>query len=528
MMRAPKYPTLVHMLVATALDYPDREALVCGARRLTYRAYLARVAGLAKHLTDLNIRGERVAILLPNSIEVCIAMFAGHAAGAVVVPLNPLYTVRELIEIIADAAPTALLFDATREADIAAIAAQLAVPHRIAIDLSGGGGHPANAPTEVPLINAAAADSLAFIQYTGGTTGRSKGVMLTHRAVCANITQREELLPTLSGSNGGGGNEVERIVCPMPIFHAYGLTMGLYLGAYCAGTLVIMPRYRPGDLLDLIEQERISIFPGSPTIFSGLMSAPNFATTNWSWVYTCYSGSAPLSAETLHRWEAATGAPIYEGYGQTEAGPILTYNPARGTRKAGSVGIAVAGTDIEIVDVATGTQVLPIEEAGEIRARGPQIMQGYWQRPDETAAALRDGWLYTGDIGMLDADGFLTIRDRKKDMVIVSGYNVYPREVDEILFMHPAVVDAATVGTPDAYQGERLHAFIVLREGMHAAQDELLAHCAANLARYKVPSSVTTVSALPKTTVGKTDKVALRERAIELAAARGGSARPVR
>ncbi len=527
MMRPPQYQTLVHMLVASAQGYPDREALVCGAQRLTYRAYLARVAGLAKRLTDMDVRGERVAILLPNSIEACIAMFAAHAAGAVVVPLNPLYTVRELMQIIADAAPKVLLFDATRQDDIAGIAAQHAIPHHVAIDLSDDGQR-ARAAAELPLVNAAAADSLAFIQYTGGTTGRSKGVMLTHRAVCANITQREELLPTLSGSNEVGGHEGERIVCPMPIFHAYGLTMGLYLGAYCAGTLVIMPRYHPRALLQLIEQERISIFPGSPTIFTGLMSAPTFVTTDWSWVHTCYSGLAPLSTETLHRWEAATGAPIYEGYGQTEAGPILTYNPVRGMRKAGSAGIAVADTDIEIVDAETGTQVLSIGEAGEIRARGPQIMQGYWHRPDETAAALREGWLYTGDIGTLDADGYLTIRDRKKDMVIVSGYNVYPREVDEILFMHPAVIDAATIGTPDAYQGERLHAFIVLREGMHAAPDELLAHCAANLARYKVPSSVTTVPALPKTAVGKTDKVALRERASGVGALSAGAAGPTR
>ena len=515
----------------SARDHPAREALVCGATRLTYRDYQARVAGVAARLVAMGLRGERVAILLPNSVAICIAFFAAHAAGAIVVPLNPLYTERELLEILEDVMPKAVLFDAARHGEIARIAGRLGIAHLEEIDPTDGQWAQAP-PTETSLAAVLPyTDDLAFIQYTGGTTGRSKGVMLTHRAVCTNIAQREDRLPTLGGTRGRAGanagehkganvdehaTEGERIICPMPIFHAYGLMMGLYLSAYCAGTLVIMPRYRPAQLLDLTGRERISIFPGSPTIFTGVMAAPEFAATDWSRVHTCYSGSAPLSAETLHRWEAATGAPIYEGYGQTEAGPILTYNPVHGIRKAGTVGIAVAETDIEIVDLATGDQVLPIGVAGEIRARGPQIMQGYWQRPDETAAALRGGWLYTGDIGTLDEEGILTIRDRKKDMVIVSGYNVYPREVDEVLFMHPAIVDAATVGVPDDYRGERLCAFVVLRSNGATTPDELLVHCTANLARYKVPSSVVLLAALPKTTVGKTDKQALRVEAMRI------------
>ncbi|MFN0304312.1 MAG: long-chain-fatty-acid--CoA ligase [Burkholderiales bacterium] len=506
-MQPRRYASLIRILIESAREYPDREALICGAVRLTYRDYLARAASVGARLNALGVRGERVAILLPNSTEVCIAMFAVHAAGGTVVPLNPLYTERELIEIIEDARPRVLLFDSRRVEEVARISKQIEIACVEAIDLDEGRWADPSSRSETLSIRAPAADDLAFIQYTGGTTGRSKGVMLTHRAVCANVAQREGLLPT-DAPRG------ERILCPMPIFHAYGLMMGLYLSAYCAGTLVIMPRYRPSELLYLVARERITIFPGSPTIFIGLMSDPGFAATDWSRVHTCYSGSAPLSEETLNRWEAATGAPIYEGYGQTEAGPILTYNPVQGTRKPGSVGIPVADTDVQIVDTELGTQVMPVGEVGEIRARGPQIMQGYWQRPDETEVALREGWLYTGDVGSLDADGYLTIRDRKKDMVIVSGYNVYPREVDEVLFMHPAIIEAATVGAPDPYRGERLCAFVVLRDGALATQDEILAHCAANLARYKIPSSVTRLDALPKTTVGKPDKRALRERAI--------------
>ncbi len=507
----PRFTTLSQLIRESARPFLDREALVCGTRRLTYREYLGQVAVVAHYLAQFGVKGERVAILLPNSIEVCVAIFGAHAAGAVVVPLNPLYTERELAEILEDAAPRMILFDARRQDEVERIAPKLRGSQLAAIDLLAGSWVDSLLPCELGPDVEHSADDLAFIQYTGGTTGRSKGVMLTHLAICSNVDQREALLPTLNGAPDG-----ERILCPMPIFHAYGLTMGLYLSAHCAGTLVIMPRYRPSELLSLIERERITIFPGSPTLFTGLMADPQFATTDWRGVHTCYSGSAPLPEETLRRWEAATGAPIYEGYGQTEAGSILTYNAVGGIRKPGTVGIAAADTEIEIVDLDKGTQRLAIGEPGEIRARGPQLMQGYWRRSDETAQALRDGWLYTGDIGSLDAEGFLTILDRKKDMVIVGGYNVYPREVDEVLCMHPSIADAATVGTPDAYRGERLCAFVIVRAGASATQDELIAHCAKNLARYKLPSSIMIVPALPKTTVGKTDKRALREEALKI------------
>jgi long-chain acyl-CoA synthetase len=341
------------------------------------------------------------------------------------------------------------------------------------------------------------------LQYTGGTTGRAKGVDLTHRAIATNVAQREGLLPTGAG---------ERIACPMPIFHAYGMAMGLFLAANCRGCLVVLPRYQPELLLEAIESERITVFPGSPTIFAGLMSHPRFARTDWSRVHTCYSGAAPLAKPLLERWEAAVGAPILEGYGQTEAGPVLAFNPRHGVRKPGSVGIPVAGTEIEIVDVDTGTHVLPAGERGEIRARGPQIMQRYRNLPAETAEALRGGWLYTGDIGELDGDGYLYIRDRKKDMVIVGGYNVYPREVEEVLYAHPAVLEAAAIGAPDEYKGEILRAYVVQKPGARASEEDLLAHCRANLAKYKVPARIEALDALPKTSVNKIDKKLLKER----------------
>ncbi len=494
------HPTVVHMLADAAERVPHGEALVCGERRLDYASYLECVRGFAAELGSLGARGERVATLLGNSIDACIAAFAALAAGAQHVPLNPLYAPRELDFILRDAAPVALVVDEALAPAVAQIARAAGIRHLIRVgpqsrrlDRCAGS---AGAPPAWP-----APEALALLQYTGGTTGRPKGVDLTHRAISTNVSQREALLPTRSG---------ERIVCMMPISHAYGMAMGLFLAAYCGGTLVILPRYAPDEVLAAVERERITVFPGSPTVFVGLMAHPAFARTDWSSVHTCYSGAAPLSAETLRRWREAVGAPVYEGYGQTEAGPVLSFNPVGGPVKPGSVGIAAPLTDIEIVDVATGRTVLGAGERGEIRARGPQCMAGYRNRPAETAEALRDGWLYTGDVGEFDADGYLYIRDRKKDMAIVGGYNVYPREVEEVLFLHPDVIDAAVVGVPDGYRGEALVAQVVLRAGATTQPDALAAHCAANLARFKVPSRIAIVEALPKTSANKTDKNALR------------------
>ncbi|HLS54852.1 MAG TPA: AMP-binding protein [Zeimonas sp.] len=494
------YPTVVHMLADAAAREPRAEALVCGERRLDYAGYLASVHAFAAELETLGARGARVATLLGNSVDACVAAFGALAAGAQHVPLNPLYAPRELDFILRDAAPVALVADEALAPAVSGIAREAGIRHLIVVGPQARrldcGGRPPGEPPPLPDP-----DSLALLQYTGGTTGRPKGVDLTHRSIAINVSQREALLPSRRG---------DRIVCMMPISHAYGMAMGLFLATYCAGTLVVLPRYVPEAVLETVERERITVFPGSPTVFVGLMAHPGFAGTDWSSVHTCYSGAAPLSTQTLRRWRDAVGAPVYEGYGQTEAGPVLTFNPVRGPVKPGSVGIAVPLTDIEIVDTASGRKVLAPGERGEIRARGPQCMAGYRNRPGETAEALRDGWLYTGDIGELDADGYLYIRDRKKDMAIVGGYNVYPREVEEVLFLHPDVIDAAVVGIPDGYRGEALLAQVVLRPGAHTPPDALAAHCAANLARYKVPAHLAIVDALPKTSANKTDKNAIR------------------
>lgn len=495
------WATVVEMLAAAAADAPDAEALVFGERRLSYASYLACVAGFARELETLGARGERVATLLGNSIEACVAAFAALAAGAQYVPLNPLYTVHELAPILKDAAPLLLIVDEATAPLAQALASSASIGHVIVV---GARARRLDAwrAGEVELPAAPKPQALALLQYTGGTTGRAKGVELTHAAIAINVAQREALLPS-----GRGG----RVLCMMPLSHSYGMAMGLFLCANCAGTLVILPRYQPDEVLAVVSRECISVFPGSPTVFVGLLAHPDFAGTDWRRVHTCFSGAAPLAAATLERWRNAVGAPVYEGYGMTEAGPVLSFNPASGLTKPGSVGIAVPLTEIQIVDVETGLQVLAVGQCGEIRVRGPQVMRGYRNQPDETAAALRDGWLYTGDIGELDAQGYLYIRDRKKDMVIVGGYNVYPREVEVVLFDHPDVADAAVLGVPDAYRGEVLVAHVVLRAGATANADTLLAHCRTNLAKYKVPTYLRLAPSLPKTLVNKIDKNALRQ-----------------
>jgi long-chain acyl-CoA synthetase len=504
------HPTVVHMLAEAAARAGAAQALVCGERRLTYSQYLRCVAGFAAELIEMGGRGSRVALICGNSLDMPVAMFAAHAAGAQAVPINPSYTARELTHILADAQPQVVIYDDAVAATVEPLCMTLGVPHRVRVagESGTGGGRRLDAgqdqealalPQPLPLP-----DDLATLQYTGGTTGLPKGVNISHRQMAVNISQREAALPTHADD--------ERILCMMPLFHVFAVAMCLHLAAYCRGVLVIMPRYKPELLLELLARERITRLPAGPTVFIGLLAHGSFAATDFSSLRTAYSGSAPLAEETMRRWKETTGTPILEGFGQTEAGPVLTYVRDGGPVKAGSVGPALPLTELQIVDTETGTRVLGTGQIGEIRARGPQIMSGYRHRPQETAQALRGGWLYTGDIGEFDADGDLWIRDRKKDMAIVGGYNVYPREIDEVLFSHPAVKEAAAAGVFDPYYGEVIRAFVVLKEGASVSADDLIAFCQANLARYKVPSKLYLVTELPRTTVGKLDRITLRAR----------------
>jgi long-chain acyl-CoA synthetase len=476
------------ILRRAAARWPDGTALVCGDAVLTYAQYLAQVEALAGALVGLGATGRRVAIVLRNGIDIAVTLFAVQAAGATAAALNPDYTARELSPILAQTDPVIVLTHDDLRGLLTPLVAGIC-PVLTVAELEDRHRQAAALPALDP-------DTIAVLQFTGGTTGVPKGAMLSHRAVCTNIVQREAVLPTVSGE--------ERVVCVMPLYHSFAAAMCLHLTAYAGGTLHILPRYRPDWLIDCIEGEAITRLPAGPTVFNSLLAFDGLTRDRVASLICAYSGSAPLPQDTLQCWERLTGVPIYEGYGQSEAGPVLTYHGPGMALKQGSVGPALPLTDIEIA----GSGVV-----GEIRARGPQIMQGYLDRPDETATTLRDGWLYTGDIGRIDSDGYLFIEDRKKDMAIVGGFNVYPREIDEVLMQLGPVAEAGAVAVPDAYRGEVIWAFVV-GEGIDEAA--VVRHCAAHLVKYKRPMAVHILDALPRTPVGKIDKQALKRLAAEM------------
>lgn len=496
------WPTVVHMLDDAARRAPDHTALLCGQEQLNYRQYAACVTGLATKLRQAGLgAGDRVVVLMANSPDLAIAIFGVQAAGAQVVPMNSAYTANELQQVLDNANARGIIYDEAARVVVESVAAGYELSYCIgsgegAQRLTRWAGHPTLADS-LPLPGA---DTPAILQYTGGTTGVPKGVSLQHRAVAANIGQREALLPTRV--------EQERVLAITPLFHSYSMAMGLYLAVYARSTLVILPRYRPDIVLESIARDHITLMLGSPTIFTSLLGFEDFAQADLSSLRLCASGSSALPEETLRRWEAATGCTICEGYGQTEAGPVIAFNPLNGVRKPGTVGVPTPETTIQIVDVHDGHKVLPLGEQGEVRVRGPQLMTGYYNRPEETAEALRDGWLYTGDIGQLDREGYLTICDRKKEMAIISGYNVYPREIEEALFHHPGVREAAVIGVPDAYRGEVLVAHVIADSDV--GEQELADFLARRLVKYKWPSVIHLVDSLPRTGVGKIDKKALK------------------
>jgi long-chain acyl-CoA synthetase len=485
--------TTIAMLDRAAARWPGNTALVCEEELLTYAAYHDRVMHLASRLAAQGVAGQRVTIVLRNGIDIALALFAVQAAGGATAALNPDYTAGELAPILSQVDPVLAITHADlREALAPLVPADCAVV-TVPELLEAGPGH-----VPLPEIDSA---SMAVLQFTGGTTGIPKGAMLSHRAVAINVVQREAVLPTREAE--------ERIVCMMPLYHSFAAAMCLHLAAYSGGALHILPRYRPDWLLDTIAREKITRLPAGPTVFNSLLGFDGLAREGVASLVCAYSGSAPLPHDTLARWEAATGVPIYEGYGQSEAGPVLTYHGPGMALKQGSVGPALPLTELRI----DGEGPL-----GEVLARGPQIMDGYLGRAEETAVTLKDAWLHTGDIGRLDEDGYLFIEDRKKDMAIVGGFNVYPREIDEVLAAHPAVREAGAVGVPDSYRGEVIWAFVA---GHGVTDGAVTDHCAARLAKYKRPARLIVLDALPRTPVGKIDKQALKALARTLLAETG-------
>ncbi len=496
----PEFPTAVHMLAQAADSAPHAPALLCAGERLTYGEYGRCVAGLATVLKALGGGGERVGFLMRNSNEALVGLFGALAAGAQAAFFNPFYTQRELSPLIADAAPRILLCHAA----FAPAAADLGVAHLLVF--GGAGGLSLDQWRSDGSLSLAgpfpAAGDPATLLYTGGTTGTPKGVDHSHGEIMSFVTQTDDLWPMRP--------DAEIWINAAPIFHVWGSGMGGIIPVYRRGTMVTIARFDAAAMIAEMEDNRVSVLSGGPAAFyNGLIGAPNFASADLGSLKYCFGGGSPFAADTLERWQRQTGAPILEAYGMSEAAPI-SGTRAGGPPKAGSVGRPVRQTHIQIVDLESGENVLPVNQPGEIRLSGPQAMKGYRNRPEETRAALRDGWLYTGDIGRMDEDGYLYIVDRAKDMAIVGGYNVYPREVDEVLFSHPAIREAAAVGVPDEYKGEIIWAHVVLEDGAEASEAQILAYCAENLVAYKRPVGITFRDQLPKTPANKIDRKALR------------------
>jgi long-chain acyl-CoA synthetase len=522
------------LLEQTAQDHPGAIATVFGGyafRRcldapMTYRELNERADRFAAGLERLGVtKGDRVALVLPNCPQFVYCFYGALKAGAVVVPTNPLYTVRELHGQLADSGARAVvvmskLYPQVAEAAVGTDVHDIVVTnvkehfppmlrvlftlmrerkegHRVDIrgdaraiwlrDLLAGRGQ--RRPVDV------SPSDLAVLQYTGGTTGIPKGAMLSHRALVANVHQCR----AWHAAMGRG----DRILAIMPFFHVYGLTVVMGLAVRSAMTMVLIPRPDLAHIFGVIDKHRPRFFPGAPRIYNLLNASSALGKHNMRCIEWFLSGSAALPVEVMDRFEKLTGGKVLEGYGLSEAAPVTHSNPREGKRKPGSVGIPLPDVDCKVVDLETGTREVEPGEPGELCVRGPNLMDGYWQRPDETDLVLRDGWLSTGDIVRVDTDGYFSVVDRKKEMIIVSGFKVYPREVDEILYRHPAVYEAAAVGVPHPSKGEVVKAFVVLRPGARATAQEIIEHCRADLAPFKVPVDVSFRSELPKTLIGK-------------------------
>jgi long-chain acyl-CoA synthetase len=522
---------LCDILDTSAIDVADRPATAFLGAELTFREIKAQADGFAAALLGLGVaKGDRVGIMLPNCPQYIVAAFAVLRLGAVVVNVNPTYTAREVLSLAGDSgmcaivtldvlAPLILEIRAkTRIAHVvvtsmAEYSAARSAPPRIdsAVSLAELLAHAReNGPGRVAPRVAISPDDLAVLQYTGGTTGTPKGAMLTHRNIFANVVQSE----TVHYRSYVRGEA--RYLIVIPYFHIYAFTVGMMQGVWVGGLQILIPKYDVEQVLMAIRTYRPTYVPAVPTIFVSLLAHPKVHEFGLEEVRHFNSGGAPCPVDVIEEFERRIGRTLNEGYGLSETSPVTHSTPQLARRKPGTVGLPLPDTDIKVVDVESGIHELPAGETGELCIAGPQVMKGYWNRPDETAQALRmsdDGrvWFHTGDIARIDEDGFTSIVQRKKDLIIVDGFNVYPSEVETVLYAHPAIKLVAVIGVPHKYHGEVVKACVVLREGMSASATELETHCAANLADYKRPRHIEIRQTLPMSAVGKVLYRVLRE-----------------
>ena len=500
----PNYPTILQALNFAADERPDRLALICEEKQVSFAQYRRAVAGVASTLSASAKRGDRVALIMANSIEMAIAVMGSYAASLQVAPLNPALTDRELTPLLDDIDPTVVLcspqfFERTQNLTKDMV--------NIKVMMIGDGGIDPwdwvdDLASELPSQLPEPSDRCSMF-FTGGTTGLPKGAEHIHSGNIAFCRK------TISIWQFRYDKEIILNVAPM--FHIWGHHFTLLFPLFSRATMVIVPQYQPDFVLDQLERHRVTIFAGGPAaIFLGLLGSEKMDGADITALQYSIAGGSPCPEGLLRQWKERTGNDILEGWGMSEGAPINN-NPTHGIKKLLSTGLTPPETEVDIVDLETGTKLQPTGERGEIRVRGSQFAIGYRNRPEETAAAIRDGWLYTGDIGYFDEDGYLYLVDRKKELIIVGGYNVYPREIDEVLSNHPAVAEAAAVGAADDFLGEVVKAFVALKKGVEATPEELIEHCRNNLAKYKVPKEIRQLDELPKKGPGKINKLLLKE-----------------
>jgi long-chain acyl-CoA synthetase len=527
-----EYPRVpLHALLDQAAElYPSSTATIFFNAKKSYASLLSDAKRFSAGLRALGVKkGDRVAIDLPNCPQFLVAFFGALRIGAVVVPCNPLYTPPELRHQLADAGAETIVVlsraypvaKAAREGTkirnviVTNIKEEMPPVLRVLFTLAKEkkDGHRQSFEGDPGAIafqkvlgltgdDSAAdvdPDEVAVLQYTGGTTGTSKGAMLSHRALVANTLQCAAWF----------GKAMEHgkssVMAVMPLFHVYGLTTVMNFAVVSAGAIILEPQLDLEHCFKDIQRHRPKLFNGAPRIYNAINNSPLATKYDLRSIDACISGSAPLLMETARKFRELTGANLVEGYGLTEASPVTHCNPVFDTAKnrTGTIGLAFPDTESRLVDIETGEKDVAPGEPGELIIRGPQLMDGYYNKPEETAQTLRNGWLHTGDIATMDADGYIAIVDRKKEMIIVSGFNVYPREVEEALAKHPAVLEGAAIGVPHPIKGEEVKAFVVLKPGQTAAAEDLIAFCREQLAPFKVPRAIEFRDTLPKTLIGK-------------------------
>jgi len=527
------------LLKKNAEKYSNNTATEFFGAKLTYSSLWKQIQSFANALSQMGVEpGSKVAIMLPNCPQAVISFYAVLWLGGVVVMTNPLYVEREMKHQWVDSEAKFLVVLDHLYPKVSKVLPKTDIKKVIATGIKDYLPFPKNwlyrlktlkdklftavpygenvfsftrlieSTSPTPPSCPANLDDLALLQYTGGTTGVAKGVMLSHGNILANVAQIAGWFPELNWGK-------ERFISILPFFHVFGMTVAMNFPFYTGCTVTLVPKFDLDDFVKTLQKTKPTLFPGVPTIFVAIVNHKDISSFDLSSIRFCITGSAPMPVEVLKKFEELTGSIIIEGYGLTESSPVTHCNPIKGTRKAGSIGVPLPDTEFKIVDLDMGVEEQPVGQEGELVVRGPQVMQGYWKMPQETDSTLRDGWLYTGDIATMDEQGYTFIVDRKKDMIIAGGYNIYPREVDEVLYEHPKVLDAVTVGVPDPYRGETVKVFIVPKPGEEITEKEIIQFCKSRLAAYKVPKSVEFRESLPKTTVGKVLRKELRREAIK-------------